>query len=201
VLARLISELVDARKTAGVSQQALARVLGWSQSAVSRFERMLRPDQISFVEVAQVASALGLAFGGSLYPLGDPLRDKGHQALIRRFRAILSAAWRVAVEVPLPNLGDPRAWDLLLRLGDSVVGVEAETRLRDLQAFVRRIRQRERDGGVDAIVIVLCESAVNRRLLAQLLEALGPDYATPPRVILGALRKGEPLAGSGVVLI
>lgn len=162
---------------------------------------MLRPDQISLVEVAQVASALGLAFGGRLYPLGDPLRDKGHQALIRRFRAIVSAAWRVAAEAPLPNLADPRAWDLLLRLGSSVVGVEAETRLRDLQAFVRRIRQRERDGGVDVIVIALSESDVNRRLLPQLLEALGPGYATPPRVILSALRKGEPVPGSGVVLI
>ena len=98
-------------------------------------------------------------------------------------------------------MGDRRAWDLVLRVGACIVGVEAETRLRDLQAFVRKIHERENDGGVTFIVIVLSESAVNRRLLAQLLDALGPEFRTSPRQILAALRAGQALPGSGVVLV
>jgi hypothetical protein len=73
--------------------------------------------------------------------------------------------------------------------------------VRDVQAFVRRIRQRERDGGVDAIVIVLAESAHNRLVLPALLEALGPAYATSPRLMLKALREGRALPGSGAILL
>lgn len=146
-----------------------------------------------------MAAVLGLELGANLYPAGEPIRDKGHQALIGRLRAVLGQAWRVTAEVPLPLRGDRRAWDLLLRIPRQLVGVEAETRIRDIQAFVRRIRERELEGGADVIVIVLAESAVNRRLLAQLLEALGPRYATNPRRLLRALRAGQPLPGSGVV--
>ena len=91
--------------------------------------------------------------------------------------------------------------DLLLRVGRQVIGVEAETRVRDGQFVVRRMRERERDGGVDEILLVLAESAVNRRLLPQLLEALGPRFATSPRILMRALAAGEPIAGSGVILL
>jgi hypothetical protein len=117
------------------------------------------------------------------------------------FRSVLSDAWRVAAEVPLPTLGDRRSWDLLLRMPGQLIGIEAETRLRDIQGFVRRVREREREGGANTILIVLAESAHNRRVLPQLLEALGPRYSTSARVLLKALREGKPLAGSGVVLI
>jgi len=177
------------------------RLLGWSQSDVSRFERLRRIQGITFDDVATAAAVLGRELGANLYPAGEPIRDKGHQALIGRFRAVLNSAWRVAAEVPLPTPGDRRAWDLLLRIPGQIVGVECETRLRDIQAFVRRIRERELDGGADAIVIVLAESAHNRRLLAGLLEALGPRYSSSPRRTFRPLREGKPLAGSGVVLI
>jgi hypothetical protein len=156
-------------------------------------------DRLSFVDVASIAAVLGQELAANLYPAGEPIRDAGHQALIRRFRAVLSPAWRVAAEVLLPTPGDRRAWDLLLRIPTQLVGMEAETRLRDIQAFVRRVRQREVEGGADVIVIVLAESAHNRRILPQLLEALGPRYSTRPRGLLKSLREGQPLAGSGVV--
>ena len=93
----------------------------------------------------------------------------------------------------------------LLRLKDvtprHLVGVDIETRIRDIQELVRRTRLRERDGETDAILIVLSDSAVNRRLVDQLRDALGPGYATSPRLILRALRAGERLPGSGVILV
>ena len=123
----------------------------------------------------------------------------------KRFEAILSPRWAVASETLLPLPGDLHSWDRLLRLTGAqprhVVGVDLETRIRDIQALVRRTRLRERDGGVDAILLVLSDSSTNRRLVDELRQALGPTYATAPRALLGALRAGSPLGGSGVVLI
>jgi hypothetical protein len=173
--------------------------MGWSQAELSRMEHLTTLDRVRLVDVATLAAIVGRELGANLYPAGEPIRDKGHQALIGRFRGVLNPAWRVAAEVPLPMPGDRRAWDLLLRIPGQLVGVEAETRIRDIQAFVRRVRERELEGGADVIVIVLAESAVNRRLLPQLLEALGPRYETSPRSLLRALRDGQALSGSGVV--
>src|SRR4051794_18711660 len=120
-----------------MSQRALGRLVDCSQAEVSRIERLEVLDRLSLVDIATMASVLGLELGANLYRAREPIRDKGHQALIGRFRAVLNSAWRVAAEVPLPNPGDRRAWDLLLRIPGQLVGVEAETRLRDIQAFVR----------------------------------------------------------------
>ena len=196
-----MGELVTARMVASVSQQTLADSLGWTQAAVSRFERLVRPDAISVTDVATVAAVLGLELGAGLYPAGDPIRDKGHQALLARFRKIAGAAWRIAAEVPFPTHGDPRTWDLVLRIAGQIVGVEAETRIRDVQAIARRIHQREGSGGANVIVVVLADTSTNRRLVNQLREALGEHYQTPPRDLLKALRQGQPLPGSGVVLL
>jgi hypothetical protein len=62
-------------------------------------------------------------------------------------------------------------------------------------------RERERDGGVDGILLVLSASAHNRRVLPGLFEALGPGFAASPRAVLGALRGGRPIPGSAVILL
>ena len=172
-----------------------------SQTELSRIEHLETVDRLSVVDLAALAAVVGRELGANLYPAGEPIRDAGHQVLIRRVRSLLSDTWRVAAEMPLPTIGDRRAWDLLLRIPDQLVGVEAETRVRDIQAFVRHVRERELEGGADTILIVLAESAHNRSVLPQLIEALGPRYSTSARVLLKALRDGKPLAGSGVILI
>ena len=201
IVSRLVRELVDARRSLGMSQAELGRLVGWSQPDVSRFEHLQRLSTITFLDVGAVAAVLGKELGANLYLAGEPIRDSGHQALIGRFRSLVSEGWRVAAEVPLPLPGDRRAWDLLLRIPGQLVGIEAETRIRDIQELVRRIRERELEGGADIIVVVLAESAINRRLLPQLLESLGPMYGTSQRRLLKALRAGQPLPGSGVVLV
>ena len=137
----------------------------------------------------------------SLHPVGDAIRDAGQQGLSKRFRALVAPPRRVTAEVLLPNPGDRRSWDLFMRLGSERTGVELETRVRDVQRLVRKMRERERDGGVDRILIVLSASAHNRRVLAELLEALGSEFATSPRALLSALREGTPIPGSGVILL
>lgn len=181
----------------------MARELGCSQSQLWRIEADQVP--VTVGRLAEMASVLGLELSIGLHELGDPIRDKGHQALAKRFAALLSPRWIVTTETPLPMPGDLRAWDKLLRLAGQVpqhlVGVDLETRIRDIQALVRRTRMRERDGGVDAIVIVLSDSATNRRLVGELREALGPGYLTSPRGLLNSLRAGSALIGSGVILV
>jgi hypothetical protein len=174
-----------------------------SQSQLWRIEA--GRTETTVVRLSEMASVLGLELSVGLHPLGDPIRDKGHQALGRRFDAIPARAWRSTSETLLPNPGDQRSWDRLLRLTTSVerhlVGVDLETRIRDIQALVRRTRQRERDGGVDKILLVLSDSATNRSLVDQLRDALGAEYHTSPRAVLACLRRGEPLLGSGVILV
>jgi transcriptional regulator with XRE-family HTH domain len=198
--ARLLHELRAARHAAGVSQSSLARQLGWSQTRYSQFERATRPATVD--DVCLVAVMLGLRPRFDLFREDEGVRDQGHQRLIARFCAILSSLWSVHREAPFPTLGDLRSWDVLIRLGTAFrVGVEAETRVRDQQELVRRIRQRELHGGVDAIVVLLSDSAHNRRLVGELRESLGPDYATPARSLIRALRTGQPLPGSGVIVL
>ena len=155
----------------------------------------------SVPELAEAGSVLGLQISAAFHPVGEAIRDTGQQALAGRFRQILAPAWRVTAEVLLPNAGDRRSWDLLLRLAGQLVGVELETRVRDVQWLTRRIRERERDGGVDYVLVVLSASAHNRRVLPELREALGVEFGTSPRGILGALREGRPIPGSGVILL
>jgi transcriptional regulator with XRE-family HTH domain len=196
---RALEELRIARINAGVSQRDLAAALGVSQGEIWKLERAKTAD-VGVVRLAEVASALGYELSIGLHPVGDGIRDKGQQALIGRFRALLAVGWRVLAEAPFPQPGDPRSWDLLLRGSRQVIGVEAETRIRDVQELVRRMRGREQDGGTDIVLLVLSDSAHNRRLVAEVREALGERWAATPRAARRALREGGPLPGSGVVL-
>ena len=195
-----IGELATARISAGVSQATLARQLGINQSEVSRILGGKRNP--TFIRLSELASLLGLQPALRLFRVTESLRDAGQQKLIARFRSVLSKAWHVAVEAPFPTLGDLRSWDLLLRLGSSFrVGVEAETRVRDIQELVRRIRQRELHGGVDVILIVLSDTAHNRALADDLRDALGDRYCATQGDLMEGLRAGRPLKSSGVILL
>jgi transcriptional regulator with XRE-family HTH domain len=204
LLARSVAEVRNARLVAGLSLDQLARELEWSATAVGRLESGQRED-IGIVALSEIASVLGYEVSVGLHPIGDPVRDKGQLACGRRFDAVLSERWRVTDETLLPGAGEQRSWDKLLRLTDAtpryLVGTDIESRVWDVQAIVRRTRARERDGQVDHILIVLADTAHNRRIVDELRASLGPDYATSARCLVRALRVGMRLAGSGVVLV
>jgi transcriptional regulator with XRE-family HTH domain len=200
----MVRELRDARLSAGLSQSAVAREIGLDPANVWRFEAGQRED-VGIVELSEIASVLGYEVSVGLHPIGDPLRDKGQVACGRRFDALLADRWRVTNETLLPGVGEQRAWDKLLRLVDAtprcLVGVDIESRVWDVQAIVRRTRLRERDGQVDRILIVLADTAHNRRIADALRAVLGPDYTGSSRRLMRALREGSPLVGSGVILL
>ena len=204
LLKSIANELREARQVAGLSQQSLADALGCAQAEISRREHVDLRD-LGIVTLAEMAAVLGLDLRASLFPQGQPIRDRGHQALISRLLAVLSPVWHRTAELPFPGPGDPRWWDLVLRLIEDqirqVVGVEAETRIRDHQALVRRMHGRQAHGGTDAVLLLLSDSATNRLLVGDLRLALGPEWATTPRALLAVLRVGRPLPGSGVILL
>jgi hypothetical protein len=201
---RTIRELRDARVLAGISHDQMGKELGGSGSAYGRFETF-QLDDVGLVRLAEIASLLGYEVSLGLHPIGEPIRDKGQRACASRFDALLSDRWRVTDEALLPGPGQQRAWDKLLRLIDSsppyLVGTDIESRVHDIQAIVRRTRARERDGNVDHILIVLADTAHNRRVFDELVRSLGDACTTPSRDIVTALRAGTPLPGSGVVLV
>jgi transcriptional regulator with XRE-family HTH domain len=204
LVARTTGELRINRVNAGLTQREIADLIGVTQSSISRIEGG-RVDDFSVQRLSELASVLGFEISLGLHPIGDPVRDKGQLAVGRRFDKILADGWRVTDETPLPGAGELRAWDKLLRLVDSsppyLVGVDIETRIRDIQALTRRTRARERDGEVDEILIVLADSATNRRLAPELRRSLGDAYANSARALLSGLRSGQRLVGSGVVLV
>ncbi|HUQ44512.1 MAG TPA: hypothetical protein VM451_08930 [Candidatus Limnocylindria bacterium] len=104
-------------------------------------------------------------------------------------------------EVPLPLPGDRRAWDLVLGLSPDPIPVEAETRLRDLQALQRRAALKLRDSPFDRLILLVSDTANNRAILAGYREELRPDYPLDTRSMLAALRRGETPSGSGIVVL
>jgi transcriptional regulator with XRE-family HTH domain len=202
--ARIISELRNARLDAGLTHAEVADLVEVAASNIWRLEAG-RVSDVTVERLSEIASVLGCEISLGLHPVGDPVRDKGQLAVGKRFERLLSDKWRVTDETLLPGAGDLRAWDKLLRLvGASPsyrVGVDIETRVHDVQALTRRTRGRERDGQADAILIVLSDSAHNRRVVDELRSSLGPAYSTSPRQIFSALRSGQRLIGSGVILV
>lgn len=134
----LLEQLRVRRVVGNLSLPAVAHEMSWSHERYRRFESG-RLDGVSMADLAAAGAVLGLDMSAAFHPRGDGIRDAGQQALAKRFRAVLGEAWRVAAEVLLPGVGDRRAWDLVLRLAPQRVGVELETRVRDVQWLVRRM--------------------------------------------------------------
>ena len=146
-----------------------------------------------------MAAAVGLDLTARLYPAGEPIRDAAHHALIERLRLRLHPSLLLMTEVPLPIPGDRRAWDAVIRGLDWHIPVEAETRPRDAQALDRRIALKLRDAGFDDLILLLLNSAHNRRLIAS--GALGTGTRSMDGSALARLAEGRDPGGSAVVLL
>ena len=195
---RLGQELRDARLSAGLSQVRAAQVSGLSQSVVSRVERARRGPGLE--ALAALSAVLGYRLSVKLYPAGSPVRDAAQLRLLERFRARLSPEWRWATEVLVGPSGDLRAWDLRLA-GPGTVGIDAETRLHDLQALQRRCEAKGRDSGVDRVVLLVAETHHNSRVLREHREALRSTFPLETRAIMAALRAGKLPPDSGIVVL
>jgi hypothetical protein len=171
-----------------------------SQSKLARWE-LGQPPHPDLYEAVLVARLLGHDLVSRLYPAGGALRDAAHLAVERRFVALLPPHAPRQLEAVIPGPGDLRAWDVLVTLGPIRMGVAVETRLRDVQALLRREHAKMRDGDVQRLLLVLLNSSTNRRAVREAGPPLRSALPLDGRTILPALREGRDPGGDGILFI
>lgn len=129
-----------------------------------------------------------------------PVRDVGQVQLLARLRARLSDAWVWHLEVPIRADVAGRAWDAVATLGQMRVAFEAETRLYDIQAQLRRIMAKSAVDGIDRLILVVADTHLNRRVLREVRELLRSDFPLDTRAVLQALTAGRDPGANGIVL-
>ena len=146
-----------ARRGSGISVRAAASAVGMDDSTFQRIERHLLPN-VSIRQLALACAAVGLELSVRTFLSGDPVRDAGQLRLLARFRARLPAAAPWATEVPLPIPGDLRALDGWTQIQSSTIGVEAETRLSDIQAIERKALLKKRDANLERLILLVADT-------------------------------------------
>lgn len=200
ILVDLGEEARRARLERGLSQAVVAEELGISRNQLRRIERG-EATHVAVMDLARLLSVLGLDLWARAYPGGSPLRDAAHLALLRRLHQRLpdSAVW--ASETPLPGDRDQRAWDAVIAIDGIRIGVEAETRLTDVQSVLRRIDLKQRDDAAIArVVLLLADTRLNRAALREFGALLAPAFPVPSVVAIQALAHGVDPRGNAVIL-
>lgn len=191
--------LATARRTCGATQAEVAHALGWSPSKVRRIERGQRKS-VTHLELATFASVVGLRYSGRFFVGTARLRDASQLEMINGYRSMAAGwGWNCRIEDPVPITGDLRAFDLMLRAAKLRVAHEFISRLHDAQAQVRPILQKQRDAGIESLVLVLKDNADNRRAVAEAGAALLDVSPQGSRAVLGALRSGLEPGGNGII--
>lgn len=194
------AEIRLARVQRGLSIAIVAREVGISPAEMSRIERA-RAEWVSLVVLAQICAVVGLDLSAKAYPGGVPIRDARHAALLSRFRARLHPSLRWSTEVPLPNPGDQRAWDAMMRGDGWRYGTEAELNPIDGQALIRRLALKHRDGAVDGVILLLPDTRQTRLFRREFAALLASDFPVSARVALDRLAAGAHPGGNAVVII
>ena len=199
LLRRLGEELRILRVAAGASTRRVGQMVGISHTQVRRIEAGSAP-RVDIDLLARMASVLGGELNLSVHPLGPPVRDKGHVALLARFAARLapSISWRTEVPIPLP--GDPRSADGVAGGTNVDAVVEAETRLDDVQAAIRKLRAKQRDLGTRRAILLLADSRHNRDAVRD-ISTLRDEFPIAPRACLLALGRDEDPGGDCLLLM
>lgn len=202
-LARLLpaigGELREGRIAAGHSLERISSLVGFSRGRLARIERGQAP-AVAVRDLARVAAVVGFDLSVRFYPAGPPIRDAAHVQLLEQLHSALSPTLGWRVEVPLPVQGDRRAFDAVITGAGEPIVVEAETRLRDLQALHRRISVKCRDGGMSRVILLVKRSATNQEVLRAADVSLWSAYPVPATRALRALREGRDPRGSSIVV-
>jgi transcriptional regulator with XRE-family HTH domain len=196
----VLRELRVGRLDRNLSGASVGAVIGISGAHYSRVERGLVRG-VTIEQSSTLLAAVGLELAVRVYPAGQPIRDRAHAALIDRLRSLLPDSLGMATEVPFPTPGDQRAWDAVVSARAWPHAFEAETRPRDLQAIERRISLKLRDGGVDAVSVLLLDSRHNRDFRRAHRTSLDALFPVPAVVALERLRAGLDPGGGSVILL
>ncbi len=205
-VSRVGEELRTARVGSGLSLRFVGKRVGRSATQVMRIERGLVPN-VSVRQMARIGGVVGLDVRLRAYPGPDPVRDTAQVKLLGRLEARLHDSLKFRTEVPLPIEGDQRAWDGWISGFEdrpdrgSGLPVDAETRLHDVQALLRRLALKVRDSGVDQVLLVLADTRTNRYALAHADPILAATFPVSPRQALAALAAGRHPGGSAVIFL
>ncbi len=101
--------------------------------------------------------------------------------------------------MPIP--GDLRALDGVAVLGDRRVGVEAESRMSDVQALERRALLKQRDADVDVLILLVADTRANREALARHRSAVRGSFPLDTRETLAAIAAGKLPRANGIVVL
>jgi len=200
VLRRIGTEIRLARRSHGLSLRVVAKEARISAAELSRVKRALVPGT-GVVTLARLCAVVGLDLSARAYPRGTPIRDTRHAALLTRFRSKLHPSLRWSTEVPLPNPGDQRAWDAMIRGDGWRYGTEAELYPMDGQALIRRLTLKQRDGAVDGVILLLPDTRQARLFRHEFADLLASDFPISARTALEQLRAGADPGGSAIVII
>jgi transcriptional regulator with XRE-family HTH domain len=199
-LATIGDELREARLSAGLSQRQLGASAGLSHTEIGRIEHATSP-HVPFETLAVIGAILGLDVPLRAYPDGEPVRDAAQLALLGRLRELLPDSLTWQTEVPLQIPGDRRAWDAVIGGRGWRVPVDAETRLRDVQACSRKVALKRRDDRSDIVILLVADTRHNRRVLRLARADLAAEFPIRGSAALASLVRGETPPGSGIVLL
>lgn len=185
----------------GLSQRQVATVACITQSKVSEIERGSL-STVSLRDLCYLLAAVGMELSARAYPAGPPIRDAAHRTLLDRLRDRAGPGVRWRYEVPLPIVGDQRAWDAVMEVAGFRVAVEAETRVRDVQALQRRTSLKLRDDpGITGVVLLLNDTRSNRDTVRAQGRVLTEQFPLSQRTLLATLKEGRAPETSGLVLL
>ena len=193
-------ELREARLSAGLSQRQVGASAGISRTEVGRIERAAAT-RVPFEALSILGAVLGLDISMRAYPDGEPIRDAAQIALLARLRAVLHPTLTWRTEVPLEIPGDLRAWDAEIGGPGWRIPIDAESRLRDVQACTRRVALKQRDDHREAAILLVADTRHNRGILRLAGPELRGAFPLPGRRVLRALTNGLRPGASGIILL
>lgn len=171
-----------------------------SHTEIGRIEHATSP-RIPFEAIAVVGAVLGLDVSLRAYPDGEPVRDAAQIALLARLRLLLPPAVSWETEVPIRAAGDRRAWDAVIGGPGWRVPVDAETRLRDVQACSRKVALKRRDDRSDIVILLVADTRHNRHVLRLARADLAAEFPVAGEAVLASVVSGQMPSGSGIVLL
>jgi hypothetical protein len=157
---------------------------------------------LSFIDASRIAAAVGLDLWIKAYPSERRPRDTAQLRPLTELLTHVHPPLSFRVEVPLPSSGpypDQRAWDALIQGDGEETAVELESQLHDLQAQLRRIFLKQRDGQPDHLLVVVADTRGNRRVVSENADLLSQLPRLTKRDVIEALCAGRH-PGTGIVL-
>jgi transcriptional regulator with XRE-family HTH domain len=195
-----VADMRNARLAAGLSQASVARAIGCAHSRISDWERARASPGLRML--ARWAAAVGLELRLAAYRGGAPLRDAAQLRLLARARGAIGGPWAWATEVAVTAAPlERRAFDAVLSRDGIRIGLEAVTRLTDVQAQVRALTLKRTAGGLDCMVIVLANTRHNREALLHASPTMDAAFPLRTRAVLQALRQGRAPGADGLMLV